>query len=437
MLTVQPWTLPRKILFRFLFVYIILSIEPWTWLAFIPGLSSLVDLYFQGLDWVVSLFNDRLFHIGKISLVFNGSGDTTYGWALEGFLLIAASVSSLIWSIIDRRRLHYHTLNYWLCLFTRYYLALHAFSYGMLKVLHIQMPFPLLSEMATAVGDLLPMRLSWLFIGYSSEYQMFSGLAECFVALLLLYRRTATLGVLLAVGVFLNVVMLNLSYDIPVKLFAMRLFFLSLFLLANEWKRLWCFFVLHKPAGQCTLYEFIYNKPWMRWTRLGLKLLMVYAIIIQPYFSLIDYYKTSKRIKNHGIDAGIYDVAEFKINNKIIPDVAEDTSRWRQMIFEAKAIENIGIGSLKTADSGFYSRYNRKYFLYEKDSSQNAINFFHYKSRGRGEPFFTMQYAKPDTNTLILWGKRSNDSLHVLLRKTNHHFQLAERQFHWLSESNR
>ena len=81
------------------------------------------------------------------------------------------------------------------------------------------MPFPALSQLATPLGDLLPMRFSWLFIGYSVPYQFFSGAMETIAGLLLLYRRTVTAGLFAATGAFLNVVMINLSYDVPVKLY--------------------------------------------------------------------------------------------------------------------------------------------------------------------------------------------------------------------------
>jgi hypothetical protein len=47
------------------------------------------------------------------------------------------------------------------------------------------------------------------------------------------------------------------------------------------------------------------------------------------------------------------------------------------------------------------------------------------------------RFFEPDTNTLRLWGKQQQDSLYVELKRTQRHFQLAEKQFHWLSEYNR
>jgi hypothetical protein len=140
-----------------------------------------------------------------------------------------------------------------------------------------------LHMLATPLGDLLPMRFSWLFIGFSKPYEIFSGLMEIFAGSLLLFRRTATLGAMVATGVFLNVMMLNLCYDIPVKIYSMQLTFVALFLLANESKRIIDFFILNKPAAANSLYQFNFNKKWQRWTRIGLKALFIIAVLLFPF----------------------------------------------------------------------------------------------------------------------------------------------------------
>jgi len=50
---------------------------------------------------------------------------------------------------------------------------------------------------------------------------------------------------------------------------------------------------------------------------------------------------------------------------------------------------------------------------------------------------FTMRYEVPDSDIVRLMAKVRGDSLYVELVRTNRQFQLAERQFHWISEYNR
>src|SRR5205814_8206926 len=126
------------------------------------------------------------------------------------------------------------------------------------------MPFPALSQLATPLGDLLPMRFSWLFIGYSGPYQFFSGVMETTAGLLLLHRRTVTAGLFAATGAFLNVVVINLPYDVPVELYSLHLLFACVFLLAVASKRLLPFLVLNQRTPPTRASDATVAKPW-RW----------------------------------------------------------------------------------------------------------------------------------------------------------------------------
>ena len=159
-----------------------------------------------------------------------------------------AAIGCVVWTMLDRKRPHYERL---VVLAAHDRALLHraaALSYGIIKLFVLQMPFPALSQLATPLGDLLPMRFSWLFIGYSVPYQFFSGAMETTAGLLLLYRRTVTAGLFAATGAFMNVVMINLAYDVPVKLYASHLLFSCLFLLALDSRRLIGFLVLNQAA---------------------------------------------------------------------------------------------------------------------------------------------------------------------------------------------
>ena len=93
------------------------------------------------------------------------------------------------------------------------------------------------------------------------------------------------------------------------------------------------------------------------------------------------------------------------------------------------------MGSVQTADTLFWQGYRRGYFGYALDSAKQTIAFK--KSAWDSTALFTLHLTRPDTNKLLLRGLFRGDSLTVALRRTNRHFQLAERQFHWLSEANR
>ena len=418
------WPLWRKVIFRFLFIYLILETAPWTWLEFLDFINK---FYYQFIDWLTAMANSSLFHVRKVLVPVNGSGDTSAGWATLWLYLLLAFIGCVIWSAADRKRRNYTWLNYWLCLFCRYFIAFVALRYGIIKLFDYQMPFPNLHQLATPLGDFLPMRLSWMFIGYSGPYQTFSGIMEIIAALLLLFRRTTTLGVLFATAVFVNVMMLNLCYDIPVKIFSMQLVVTCLFLLANESERIICFFILNKPAATCSIYHFNYTKRWMRITRIVLKVVFILLFLAIPLSN--DVVNTVFGPTTHSpvLREGVYDVAEYRVNKQVIPPLTTDTMRWQDFIITK---DN---GSIKTCDTAFIQRYNRAYFVYKIDTAKHTLTF----TKKDTVVILKMNYVLPDTNTIKLSGKRGNDSLFVELKRTKRHFQLTEKQFHWLSEKNR
>ena len=411
-------------------MYFFFQIDPISFLSYIPGSDYVTQYYFQFTDWLVGFANSHLFHVRPVLVPVNGSGDTSYGWALFWLILLLALSGTIIWSIADRKRRSYTRLNYWLCLAVRYYVAFTAFGYGIIKIFALQMNFPLVHQLATPLGDFLPMRLSWMFIGYSTPYQVFSGIMEVIAGLLLLYRRTATMGALFAAAVFINVMMLNLTYDIPVKIFSMQLVLCCLFLIASEGNRIIYFFVLNRPAAVCSLYQYRLPKKWLRIARVIAKLAFVAVAIVMPFINSYQRYTEGNQPpKKQPVNNGVYEVAVFSVNGHPQPLAIADTMRWHDVILQD------GLGSIKTADTAFRQRYKRGYFVYALDSATHTLGFK--KTQADSTFIIKFKYDLPDSNSIRLWGLQRSDSLYVELKRIPRRFQLAERQFHWLTEYNR
>ena len=323
---------------------------------------------------------------------------------------------------------------YWLRLIVRYYIASAALSYGIIKLFLMQMPFPAMSQLATPLGDLLPMRFSWLFIGYSAPYQFFSGAMETTAGLLLLNRRTVTAGLFAATGAFLNVVMINLSYDVPVKLYSSHLLFACLFLLALDAPRLLRFLVLNKPISGTTAYDPDFARPWQFWASVAVKVFIVFQILIFPLKNGWTRYQTAQRGTPSGpFAAGMYDVRRYVVNRDTVAPTSADTLRWRDVIFD-----NNGAGSINTTDQLFWQRYRRGYFRYKPNTVDHTVAVWKTSFVLRDSTFlFQMRYELPDSNTIRFDTAIRGDSVHVELVRVPRHFQLTERQFHWLSEYNR
>jgi hypothetical protein len=428
----SPWPLWRKVAFRFFFIYFLLQIAPWTWLDSVPGVGSVTQYYYAGMDWLVEFANAKIFHVREKLVPFNGSGDTSYGWTQVWLFLSLALLGSLIWSVIDGKRDHYITADYFLRNFVRYFVAMNCLSYGIIKLFALQMTFPNLSQLATPLGDFLPMRFSWMFIGYSGSYQIFSGVMETLAGLLLLNRRSITLGLFIGASVFTNVVMMNLSYDIPVKIFSIHLLIYCLFLLSYDVKRFTTFFLLNKPTDTTDLYSIHFAKKWMRVIRLVAKSVFIILTVIMPFYNSWSFYNSNLSVQEaKPIKSGVYNVALFEVNGKAMPPLASDTITWKDVIFEKTPS-----GSVNSTDTLFRQRYRRGYFNYRADTINHTLKLFKRSVQGDSTFLFSMNYHLRN-DTILLSGKVRNDSLQVRLVKSKRHFQLAERQFHWLSEYNR
>jgi uncharacterized membrane protein YphA (DoxX/SURF4 family) len=130
----------------------------------------------------------------------------------------------------------------------RFVLAAILLSYGFDKVFPLQFPDATGERLAVTYANSSPMGLLWRFMGSSALYRIFGGVAEVIPGLLLMFRRTSTLGALGAAAVMLNVVALNFGYDVSVKLFSSELLIMSLFLLLPDLGPMWRFFIRRQDA---------------------------------------------------------------------------------------------------------------------------------------------------------------------------------------------
>jgi hypothetical protein len=256
---------------------------------------------------------------------------------------------------------------------------------------------------------------------------------ETAAGVLLLYRRTVTLGLFVAAGAFANVVMINMSYDVPVKLFASHLLLSCIFLLAWDAKRLFAFLVLNRPAGGTSLYEPYFAGKWRRWTALGLKLVFVYFILVVPFRGGLDRYRRlASTPEPRPFAVGPWEVRTHVVAGDTLDPAAPDSPRWRDVIFD-----NAGSGSIGTTDSMFWQRYRRGYFRFSADTLARTATFWRTSVVFDSTYLFTSRWEMPDSQTIRMWTAIAGDSVYLELARSDRHYQLTERQFHWLSEYNR
>jgi hypothetical protein len=93
-------------------------------------------------------------------------------------LLMFAAIATAVWSVLNRERRDYITLQKRFWLFLRLCLGGQMLVYGGLKAVPLQMHYPFLFTQVEPFGNLSPMGVLWASIGASPAYERFAGCAE-------------------------------------------------------------------------------------------------------------------------------------------------------------------------------------------------------------------------------------------------------------------
>lgn len=240
----EPWSVGRRVTFRFVFAYAFLFVFPFP-LDLIPGIEAVTGLPERGWNALVVWLGHHVFHL-PVSLEMTGSGDTLASWLRFGATVVLAVIATIAWSALDRRAWNHVRARELLRTGVRFYLAMAMAGYGFAKVFVTQFVPPDAERLAQPLGEFSPMGLLWSFMGASVPYVIFTGVVECVAGFFLLWRRTSTLGALIAAGAMTNVFVLNLCYDVPVKLYSAHLLAAALYVASEDAGRLFDVLVLRE-----------------------------------------------------------------------------------------------------------------------------------------------------------------------------------------------
>jgi uncharacterized membrane protein YphA (DoxX/SURF4 family) len=358
----------------------------------------------------------------KSQLVFqgSGSGDKTVDWVLDFCLLIAAMAATIVWSWFDRRRLSYPSLYRWFRLFIRVALAGQFITYGLVKAIPLQMPFPFLTQLMEPYGHFSPMGVLWASIGSSRPYEMFSGCVELAAGLLLMLPRTTVIGALLALIAMTEVFALNMTYDVPVKQLSFHLILLALFLLAPDLLRLTKFLLLSGNARPLPCRRLFATA---RANRIALAAQVLFGLWLVG----LGGYDAWKQRYAYGTERprpplyGIWDIEQLSIDGQIHPPLLTDNDRYRRAVFDFP--KRMTFESMNGANSWFDSSIDPK--------KQTLAVTSNGKDKFKGG--FTYQRPAPDR--LILDGQMAGKKIHMQLKRLDEKkMVLLSRGFHWVQE---
>ncbi|MEZ0539356.1 DoxX family protein [Fibrella arboris] len=436
------WKSAEKGLFRFFALYFLIQIVPLT-----PSFWR--DLF--NANWQYG-FYQPLFKLAKYTPNFVGDSGSFLNWIIAAGL---AGLGTFGWSIWEQNRidagkpvLDYNQLNAWLRILIRYRLAAGLLAFGLIKLFPIQAAEPSLSHLNTPYGELTEWKIFALTLGVVPSYQAFLGLVETIAGLLLLTRRSATIGAFITVFFTGNVFMSNIAYGGGDTVYSLFLISLALYLLAYDGFRLYNLLVLGQPTAP-NRYRLTLAEGWQQSARLAGK--AVAALLILSY-GLSAYgawrqggHQYPNVSKNASLSdaAGLYTVREFRLNGQTRPPSPSDSLRWQNVVVEkwnTFSIRRPGSASLASLNEEAVSgpdsartfewsgQIGRHYYHYNPvDGQSGATQMLQLRNPQHPADTFRFHYERPEAGTLVLAGiNAQSDSVYAVLERVDKKYLLYE-----------
>jgi len=162
--------------------------------------------------------------------------DLEWAWQFHAGALVIGVCAGLLWGVVavrsgDRGEAGVDRAARVLRAIATAVLAVAMLLYGLAKVIPAQMGhMNLPAYQLQAVGDTEPFSLLWGYMAASTPYTVITGAIELTAGLLLIVPRTRLAGALLSIVALTQIVLLNVFYDVPVKLLAAELLVIAVVL---------------------------------------------------------------------------------------------------------------------------------------------------------------------------------------------------------------
>jgi uncharacterized membrane protein YphA (DoxX/SURF4 family) len=419
------WSTATKIGFRFAFSYFLLYVAPGPVGSLSPYKQvASVDTGIWGFLWhpVVSWVGTSLLHLsGNLQEVPNGSGDELYDYVLWLCIAVLAAVATVVWSIMDRKRTNYRQLNEWLRLFMRMTVGWGMLGYGVKKLVGAQFPPPTLARLVQPFAQASPTGLLWTFMGASPAYSLFGGIGETLGGALILVPGLVTLGSLISAAMMTNVLMLNLGYDVPRKIFSIHLILMCLYLLLPEARRLANVFLFNRRADPVPQIPLFRDRQWNR-AAIFLPLVFgVYVFLVAGHQSILDANTETATLSSP--IRGIWAVQEFAVDGAPEALRLGDPKQWQNVIFDQPKI--LTIQTMNGQQVRYYM---------QLDDAQKTIKLWNTNDlQWRA----VLHADTPQADQMTIEGEFGSQKVTAKLARMNlsdpQFFYLTNRGFHWVN----
>lgn len=339
----QPvvWNRSNKFLLRTLVAFFVLFTVPLDWKFF----RDIASLDWSGLNYTVFFEVSRYFP--RILSDVPVLGDV--------FLILFLSlVVAGLWQRFEKHSLDFDRVYYLLFVVVRYRLSFSLAAYALLKVFPILAPYPSLTLLNTPYGDISAWKIFNLSLGIVPDYQAFLGFWELLAAILLLNRKTASIGGFIAVLFLGNVAMSNLAYEGGEFVYSGVLTLYALFVFAHDLPKYYSLLFLRNKTMPShfdpTWISFGgFRKP--QYVKAGFILIffVVYSVqVFNGHRNGIGKFPTIEGVS--GLE-GVYDVSFFVLGSDTLAYGEYHPARWEKVVFEKWATVSIRAGEFAYVNS--------------------------------------------------------------------------------------
>jgi hypothetical protein len=409
------WSRAQLLVFRFTFAVAVLSVFRLGHFAaiYVPGgglqvraalgkLEFWLRLSTLGIVWlasslagvVSSTFQEFRNHIYQSNSVFVLAD-------LAG-MFVMASLATIIWTFFDRRRTDYLGLHRGMRLYLRYAMGVAMVSYAVVKIIPTQFGFMTPGELLQPYGQLSRFWVLWNFMVTSPEYTMLAGWAELLAAGLLFFRRTTLLGSLLLAGILVNLVGMNIAYQVEAVLIPVTLLMLDLILLAPYLKPLASILLFRGPATLRPEPE--PSRP--RWYHSALAQGALLCCLVVPHVNR----GLAERRAYYGAGRpvwGMFDVVSYARKGEIIAPLASDGTVWKRVAGDGR------YDSLRLTVQ--FANAEVRQFRLTDDLTHRVWKI---RERG-GADVGSLQYTVQPDGDIVLDGKIGGDPVRMLLHRAD------------------
>jgi hypothetical protein len=251
------------------------------------------------------------------------------------------------------------------------------------------------------------MGVLWYSIGASFPYERFTGIVEVVGGSLLFVPRTQLAGALILIAATFQVFMLNMTYDVPVKLFSFHLFVMSAVLMAPYAK---------------SMSALVFNvRARSRWSTIAQGAIGVYLVGMAAYGA-----RQSWQTRRPGAPKpplyGIWTIETMTNDGVERAPLVTDNERWRRLIVQNAT----GVAFWRMDDTVLQ-------YAAKVDTAAKTIALTTAPTNGTAAG--TLTYSQPAADRVVFDGTVGQHAVHMDTRLVDHtKFLLLSRGFHWVQE---